>query len=100
GEVGKESELLNEIPAGRGTALDFEYYHGPAFSPQVTLAFLELRIGLKTGETHPLDFLVGLEIVRDVEGVLTMALHPQGQRLDALKQEPGVVRRNAGPEIA
>ena len=39
----------------------------------------------------PRDAGVGLQVARSGEGVGDVALHAQGQRLDALEEEPRVV---------
>ncbi len=48
---------------------------------------------------HPLDGVVVLQPSGQLECVVDMALHPQGQRLQPLQQEEAVERRLRCPQI-
>src|SRR3989442_7626425 len=50
--------------------------------------------------SHPFDLGMLLQRLGDLLGVLADAVHAQGQRLDALQDEEGVVRRQRGAGIA
>ena len=100
GEVGEHFQALDEGLAGFAAALDAEHDHGAAFALEVLLVALELRIVFEAGKAHPLDVGVRFQVPGDSEGVLAVAIHAQRQGFNALKELPGIVRGDAGSEVA
>ena len=56
--------------------------------------------GFERGMQHPVDRLVGVQEIEHGSGVVHVALHAHGKRLDALQQLERIRRRQAGAEIA
>ena len=100
GEMLEDAELLDEaLPVGRAS-LDAEDDHAAALTFEVSLVQRELGIIGQAGIADPGDLRVGLEVFGDGEGILAMPLHPQCERFDALEEKPGIIRGNAGAEVA
>ena len=67
---------------------------------QIALRPLVIRVRRQAGIAHPLDRRMGLEPLREPEGVVDVALHAQAERLQALQEEERVERRERRPEVA
>ena len=100
GEVGEKLKVVDELGSRLGPALDSENDHGASLAIEVLLVEGMHRVVLQTGETHPLDGVVGLEVLGHGEGILAMTLHAEGKSLDSLQELPGVIGRKTGPEVA
>ena len=90
---------MNLLPAVLA-ALDAEHDHRAAFAAKVLLVEREHGVVLQAREADPFDLGMRLEVLRHRQRVFAMALDAQRQRLDALEEHPGIVRRDAGAEIA
>mmetsp|Transcript_7243 Transcript_7243/g.18419 ORF Transcript_7243/g.18419 Transcript_7243/m.18419 type:complete len:464 (-) Transcript_7243:43-1434(-) len=102
GHVAHQLQRVDERPARGGAVrrLDAEDHHGPALALEVLEVLLVLGVVLQAGVLDPRHLGVRLEVRGHLEGVLAVALHAQGQRLDALEELPGVVGRDAPAEVA
>lgn len=99
GQMGEKLKLVDKLWPGLGTAFDAEDDHGAAFTAEVLLVEVVHGVVFETGEANPLDGIVRLQVGRDGVGVLAVALHTEGQRLDALEELPGVIGGDAGTEV-
>ena len=92
-------ESMNFAPASAPPLMP-KTDHRAAFAAEVFAVERGLRIAGQAGEAHPLDGGVVLQVFGDGEGVFAMAFHAQRQGFDALQEDPGVVGRDAGAEVA
>ena len=100
GQMGKKLQRLDELLPGCGAALDAEDDHGSPLAVEILLVEFMVRIVGQPGITDPCDVRVFLQVLGDRQRVGAVFLHAQRQGFDALQEEPRVVRREAGTEIA
>ena len=100
GQVGEQLKLVDKLLTGLGATFDAEDDHGAAFAAEVLLVEGVHWIGLEAGEADPLNGVVRLKVCGDGVGVLAVALHAEGQGLDALEELPGIIGCDAGAEVA
>ena len=100
GKVRVQLKGLDEDPARIGAPLDAEDDHGAALPFEILFVLLEFGVVGQSREANPFHGGVGLKVLGDREGVLAVTLHAEGKGLDALKKDPGIVRRNAGAEVS
>ena len=100
GNVGEELEGVDEFGAGFCATFDAEDDDAAAFAAEVFFVFGEFGIVGETGEADPFDRRVVFEMLCDGEGVFAVAVHTEGEGFDALEELPGVVRGDAGAEVA
>src|SRR5262249_26093493 len=82
------------------SAFDAEGEDGSrAFWTNLFLDFVA-RAALKPSVADPGNFGMGIEPLRNGQGVVRLALHAERQCLDAGQQEKGVERRDRGAEVA
>ena len=85
-------EGLNKGLSCVSATLDAEDHHGATFTPDVFLIFLILRTVFQAGISDPFHGFVVLQMLRNREGVFTVALHAEWQSFDALQEDPGIIR--------
>jgi hypothetical protein len=100
GQVGDELEAIHNLAAGRAPALDAEAEDAAKAPLQQALGRLMVRVALEAWVRDPGDVGAGLEVARQGEGVLGVALGAQAERLDAEQQLLGGERVERGAQVA
>jgi len=100
GDVGEKLKGVDELGSGFCSSFDAEDDDAAAFAAKVFFVLGELGVIGEAGEADPIDGRVVLEMLGDGEGVVAVAFHAEGKGFDSLQELPGVVRRDAGTEIA
>jgi hypothetical protein len=85
---------------GLEAAVESERHHAAVSSLEVLAGGFVGLVVSQAGVVHPRHVRVRLERFRDDLGVLTVALHPQRERLRLLERVPGVERRLLVAEVA
>ena len=85
-------QIIEETLALRQPPFEFEGHQGAA-AFHLLLRDGVLRVRGQKGVGDPFDGGVCFESLRDVQGVLAMAIHAYGQGFEAFRQHPGIERR-------
>ncbi|MNZ66269.1 hypothetical protein D3C78_844880 [compost metagenome] len=86
-------QRIDEARAGRLAALDAERQDRRWFAAGIALGQFMLGVVGQPCIFHPRHLLVGLQVAGDLQRVLGVALHAQGQGFQALQDQEGVERR-------
>lgn len=100
GHVAVQGQRLHEALAGLDATRDLEGEHRPGALRGVLAGLL---VGLVLGQRRPdhaLDLVLALEVLGDPVGVLEVAVKTQAERLDALRDQERVERRDGRAEVA
>lgn len=100
GEVGDEREAVDDLAAGGAAAPDAEAQDAAEAAPQVAPGDGVAAVALEARVRDPADVGRGVEVAREGQGVLGVALGAQGQRLDADEELLGGEGVEAGAEVA
>src|SRR5262245_44713269 len=91
---------LDKTPPSRPATFNAKGKNGPCPSWEISLGALVVRAIGQAWVTHPGHKTVLVQPCGNGHGVLHMALHTQGQRLQALQKQEGVKGAETGTEIA
>src|SRR5450755_640992 len=98
-EVREELDMLDQALACFQSALDAEAQDGTVAVCVVLLRQLVLRMAHEARIADPAHRRMGFEELGDALRVLTVALHAQWQRLQALQEEPGIERSRRRSQV-
>ena len=99
-QVREEFDVPDQLLARFQSTLDAEANNGTVAMCMVFRRRFMLRVAREAGIAHPIDGGMAFQELCDAQGVLAMALHTQGQRLQPLQEEEGVERRDSRADIA
>ncbi|GMA89205.1 hypothetical protein GCM10025868_44550 [Angustibacter aerolatus] len=99
-DVAVRLERLHEALPGLETADDLEGQHRARTARRVLARVLAPRAALEAGVRDPLDLVATLEPGGDGLGVGDVPLDAQAERLDPLREQEAVERRDRRSEVA
>ena len=99
-QVRDELETVDDLAAGRATALDAEAEHAAEALLEVPAGYLVAGVALQAGVRDPRHVGARLEVVGKGEGVGGVALGAQAQGLDAEEQLLGGEGVEGGAQVA
>lgn len=102
GDVADELQAVDELLTrlGRVGGLEAEHDHRATLALEVLLSLGVLGVILETGVLDPGNLWVFLEVLSHLHRVLAVSLHAEGQGLDALEEDPGVIGGDGRAEVA